>query len=443
MSFKIDVQTFADLNIFSERKDDNSIFKYFDKTQTYKAKDMLMDFMKNPVNDINELRNRNATIKYILEKPFEYKISSKNLDFIEYYINENTTILKNNFIDSLANKIEYILKPRNEYYVISKGIEILKKHLIYLSLVVKSIESTDLPLFLQYFVKEVKGIIEKKNINLVLAYRKKLWFRKISQFDFLFRELELESIKKVLDLTYKLDVFFSISEAAKNSNFSFPEFIIAENPNLNIKELFHPLLDTPISNSIKMGDQSKLCFLTGANMSGKSTFLKSIGLCVYLAHIGFPVPAKSMEITVFNGLLSTINLADSINKGYSHYYSEVKRVKETALLIKEHKKVIVIFDELFRGTNVKDAFDASLLITSAFSKIQNSLFFVSTHITEIAEELEKHKNIFFKYFESGLNGEIPIYNYKLKSGVSKERLGLQIVKNEKILEVLDEITNEI
>jgi len=176
---------------------------------------------------------------------------------------------------------------------------------------------------------------------------------------------------------------------------------------------FHPLIDNPIMNDFEIIDNKNFCFVSGANMSGKSTFLKTVGLCVYLAHIGFPVPAKEMEISMFNGPYSTINISDNIEKGYSHYYSEIKRVKEIALMIKEKRKVLVIFDELFRGTNVKDAFDVTLMVSKGFSEINESLFFISIHIVEVGQELEKLESIDFRCFESSMIGEEPIYNYKL------------------------------
>lgn len=174
-------------------------------------------------------------------------------------------------------------------------------------------------------------------------------------------------------------------------------------------------------------------------MAGKSTFLKSLGLAIYISHLGFPVPAKKMKTSVYNGIITTINLSDNINKGYSHFYSEVRRVKEVAIKLKDKNRLFVIFDELFRGTNVKDAFDASLLIIESFAKINESTFFISTHITEIAERLEKFSNIDYKYFNSELIDDKPVYKYELKEGVSHERLGMHIVRNEKIIEILDSI----
>jgi DNA mismatch repair ATPase MutS len=141
-------------------------------------------------------------------------------------------------------------------------------------------------------------------------------------------------------------------------------------------------------------------------------------------------------------MISTINLPDSIEKGYSHFYSEVRRVKYTAQQIKERKKIIVIFDELFRGTNVKEAYEASLMIISAFAKIRSSLFLISTHIVEVSEKLSEHKNILFKCFQSKLNGETPVYNYQITAGISADRMGLRILKNENIIEILDQAIDD-
>lgn len=177
-------------------------------------------------------------------------------------------------------------------------------------------------------------------------------------------------------------------------------------------------------------------------MAGKSTFLKAVGLTIYLAHLGFPVPAKRMTTTIYNGIVTTINLSDDRNLGYSHFYSEVNRIKETLLKIKNKKRLFVIFDELFRGTNVKDAFDGSLLIIKSFANIPESTFFISTHITEVAEKVRDIDTIQFNFFDSKLVANKPVYNYKLEKGISHERMGMYILKSERIIELLDSMTSK-
>jgi DNA mismatch repair protein MutS len=174
-------------------------------------------------------------------------------------------------------------------------------------------------------------------------------------------------------------------------------------------------------------------------MAGKSTFLKATGISVFLSQIGFPVPAAYMETSVFDGLITTINLADNIQHGNSHFYTEVSRVKHVANKMTESQNMLVIFDELFRGTNVKDAFDASLAIVSAFSKLRNSFFIISTHIVEVANELAAIENISFKFMETTFDNEMPQYSYKLQNGITEERLGMWIVKNEGIVEIIERI----
>ena len=225
----------------------------------------------------------------------------------------------------------------------------------------------------------------------------------------------------------------------KNEGFSLPEYDSETQTVFDVVDGFHPFLSSPVKNSFSFNQESNLCFVTGPNMSGKSTFLKTMGLMIYLSHVGFPVPAKSLKTSILNGLFTTINLTDNMNLGYSHFYSEVKRVKDLALKIKPGGRFLIIFDELFRGTNVKDAYDASLMIIAALAKIRNNIFFISTHILEIAETIENKDTIMFRCFGSELINQQPIYDFKLKEGISEERIGLLIIKNEGILHILDEI----
>ena len=103
---------------------------------------------------------------------------------------------------------------------------------------------------------------------------------------------------------------------------------------------------------------------------------------------------------------------------------------------------MVIFDELFRGTNVKDAYDATLLVSQGFTKAKRSLFFISSHIIEIGQPLKENASVDFKCLESELIEGQAVYNYRLKEGLSSERLGLTILANEKVLEIMDSLGSD-
>lgn len=165
--------------------------------------------------------------------------------------------------------------------------------------------------------------------------------------------------------------------------------------------------------------------------------MKTFGVCIFLAHMGFPIPAESMEFSVQNGMYTTINLPDNLNMGYSHFYAEVLRVKKVAESVSRSQNLIVVFDELFRGTNVKDAYDATVAVTEAFAANRNCTFIISTHIIEAGETLRGLcDNINFAYLPTIMQGSMPVYTYKLASGITNDRHGMMIINNERIIEII-------
>ncbi len=433
MNFTIDNQTLKDLNIFDESS--NSVFNMFKSTRTIGARERLREMMLKPSADIKELTLRKDAIKFFYDRKIILDIRNEELDLIEFYLKSDKRKSKSNLIDAVA---DYLTRnSSNDFYIIKTGLKYLIKLAKYISGFIKDNTSEETPEYLTVLFEKMTSIIEDgllKEAKLADEYN--LQFLKINKFDQAFRGKEKKNIHMFLQFVYELDVFEGIASVAAKKGLSFPVYDESNCLQFNLEGLFHPGISNPVKNNVVFDGNQNIVFLTGSNMAGKSSLLKSIGLTVYLAHIGFPVPADAMKTTIFNGLISTINLPDDINNGLSHYYSEVKRVKEVSQKLLEKDKMFVIFDELFRGTNVKDAFDASLLIISELSFIKNSAFFISTHIVELAEELKIYENISFSCLDTFFKDGNPVFTYKLTNGVSKERLGMFIVLNEGIVEVI-------
>lgn len=177
-------------------------------------------------------------------------------------------------------------------------------------------------------------------------------------------------------------------------------------------------------------------------MAGKTTFLKSIGICVYLAHLGMAVPAEKLSLPLFDAICSSLSVLDNIEKGHSYYYTEVSRVKVVAQNLHDGKHLFVLFDELFKGTNIKDAFDGSSLVIRGFLRFPESSFLVSSHLVELKERLDKElssnenqtggNTIQYVYFESSVIDGKPQFSYRLRPGASDQRLGLLILRSEGI-----------
>jgi DNA mismatch repair protein MutS len=164
-----------------------------------------------------------------------------------------------------------------------------------------------------------------------------------------------EQLHRLCEIIYQLDLGISVGKIARQRDFSYARALPKNEPVLQLAGLRHPGIDRAVGNTLTMNKDSNMIFLTGANMAGKSTLMKSFGIAVYLAHMGFPVAAKEMVFSIRDGLYTSINVPDDLNQGHSHFYAEALRVKEAAMAISAGKQLVVIFDELFKGTNVKDA----------------------------------------------------------------------------------------
>jgi DNA mismatch repair protein MutS len=437
MNLDVDRQTLNDLAIFQNGNYHQSVFSLFCDTKTIGGKEALEDIFNKPLINPVEIKQRVEVFKYIEQLNIKISLDKNNYDFVEFYLKKHYHSKPFSVITGFIEKIIYAFNNNNDYYIIRRGIEstlsILDSLIKYADALngdlpkkIQEFRSTILNTFQQEEFVWLKQLIKKPNRSAI----------DMAKADNFFRQLAYERMNILLNVAYQLDVYQSVSLSGKALGFTFP--VINENnaTGLIIKGLFHPFIANPKGNDIEFSPDKNVCFITGTNMAGKSSLLKSIGIAVYLSQLGFPVPAKYMETSVFKGLITTINLADDIEQGHSHFYKEVLRVKQVAEKLNQSKDIFIIFDELFRGTNVKDAYDASLAIIAAFAKVKACFFVVSTHIVEVAHELSSNENINFRYMETIFEDANPVNSYKLKQGITEERLGMWIVKNERILEII-------
>jgi DNA mismatch repair ATPase MutS len=244
---------------------------------------------------------------------------------------------------------------------------------------------------------------------------------------------------QLIDIYCQIDAYYSLAKATLTYGFQFPDFVPGSQPYFNAKHLFHPLLKNPTPYNLVMQPDSNFLFLTGANMAGKSTFIKAVGIGVYLAHAGMAVPAEAMRLSLFDGLLSNIQVADNIVRGESYFFNEVQRIKNTLTRISDGRKWLVLIDELFKGTNVEDAMRCSTAVIKGLLKIKNSLCILSTHLYEIGPELTPYPNIAFRYFETKVTESQLQFSYQLQEGISNDRLGYLILQREGVVDMIDRL----
>jgi DNA mismatch repair protein MutS len=301
MNFDIDRQTLNDLSIFNSPNHQNSIFNLFDTTKTIGGKEKLEKIFKNPLDDPAAIKNRIDTISYFQNNNLNINVDKQTCDFVEFYLQQHYE--RKSFIKTIGfyERIIYAFNSNNNYYVIQQGVENTLRVLDVLlefsandfdesAGSLNDLKATILEAFDDADFIFVKQLITKNEISAIDQARA----------DAIFRHSAIDKIKILLDVIYQLDVYTTVSATAAKKGFTFPVIKISDTPAVVINGLFHPFITDPVCNNVDFNCDKNLCFVTGTNMAGKSTFLKAVGVSIYLSQLGFPVPAAYMETTTFN-----------------------------------------------------------------------------------------------------------------------------------------------
>lgn len=212
-----------------------------------------------------------------------------------------------------------------------------------------------------------------------------------------------------------------------NPDWAMPE--INDSPALEVKavQAGHPLITIGrVANDFEMGVGRKVILVTGSNMSGKSTFLRTIGLNLVLAYSGAPVCAQSFSCSVMN-VYTCMRISDNLEKNISGFYAELIRIKMIVEAVKTKGRVFYLLDEIFKGTNSYDRHHAAKVLIAKLAD-SNCIGLVSTHDLEL-EALEretKGKVVNYHFQEHYEQGRI-MFDYQLRPGVSKTRNAIYLI----------------
>lgn len=437
----VDRQTLAELEIYNDNSSSLNIFDILDRTVTTGGKDNLKILFQNPFSAQSEIVAMQDVLKMLSKDIERWQIpfTKKMMDTVEvYYFSKSETVISENSVGRFLEGHFYSFKYKDFKDTAING---TKSTLLFLKEMKKYFNRFDenqLPALLQQAYSTVQQIMGDKDIQSACSVEnvESMGFNDSITIDQWFRNKHKLKITTLIDIAYRFDVYLSMAKAVNELNLTFPEVIDSEKPILELEGLYHLFLKKPISNDLVFENGKHFLFLTGPNMAGKTTFLKSLGISIYLAQLGMGVPAKRMKISPFKALFSSLNTTDNLSIGYSYFYSEVMRVRKAAETLQKEKKAFMIFDELFKGTNIKDAFDGSMLVINGLLKWDSGMFILASHLTELSKKIDDRPSVFFRYFDSSVDNGKPVFSYKICDGKSDERLGLIILQNEKIEELL-------
>ena len=340
------------------------IMLLFNGSLLYKIKPMIEEVYQETSKSINTLRAYEAMIRRIEDSEFDCQVLSG---------------LRNSFVDRSERASLTIKELKN---ILSR---------------IETRENGFYFLLDAYLLLDIIWLLQAERWKSLHSTYVNTWFETIS--------------------TFEMQV--SLGLAAYNQDqYSFPRFVPTKYT-FSCKNLGHPLIPLAerVTNDFNLEDQGMVVVLTGSNMSGKSTFLRTIGVNIVLARLGAPVCATDMELGNFN-LFTSMRTTDSLEQHVSSFYAELERIRQLIQMIEKGTPTLFLLDELLKGTNSVDRNAGSTALIKQLGK-GPSFGLISTHDLALGKLSEEFENIVNYSFNSELKNGKLLFDYKLRAGLSQ------------------------
>lgn len=250
------------------------------------------------------------------------------------------------------------------------------------------------------------------------AYRFELWKKQHSS-----------ALLEAFEILHEWEVLVSIAcYDFANNTYTVPK--VSENVILDVTQLGHPLLkkNKSVNNDFKINKGEQIFIVTGANMAGKSTFLRAVGANLILAMIGARVRAERFIFKPIQ-VYTCMRITDSIDEGESYFHAELLRLQNVVKMLETGQEIFVILDELLKGTNSKDKLQGSELFLEKLIQYKTAFGMIATHdldLTNMAIQYpDKIKNICFEII---IKDDKMTFDYKLRPGVTQNMNALFLMK---------------
>ncbi|MBZ0097569.1 MAG: hypothetical protein K8F30_00715 [Taibaiella sp.] len=381
---------------------------------------------------LKTVQDRQDAIRYICGKGegLQLVITDNEVYYMQHYLSSNYSVDETRTKLMLAVK-SYVklVAAKSDYLYILSGIKQTLQIIGHIRSVYEQLWGSNVPELLKELLRgtgERLAKLQVSHANTVLNGEPNPVM--LYTTDRLLRLQRQQELADLLELYYRLEALCSLARAHREMRLVFPK----TGGVLDVRGLYHPLVANCAGNDLALNGEHVL-LVTGPNMAGKSTFLKSIGIMFVLAYAGMGVPAEAAVIPFFKHIVTSINTEDDTAQGYSYFYAEVKKVKDIATLLRTNDTTLVIADELFKGTNVKDAGDCTETVIKGMLKQKNALVILATHLTETVGLFGKEPGCKLLCFDGAMRGNNEIdFDYRVRQGISTTRLGKHIMQREGI-----------
>ena len=432
--------TLRDLSVFSAEAG-GGIFGLIDHVSTQMGRDYLHNIIQYPPNTFEQLQAQQDTIKFW----------TQHLDLWPAVISNGTLVMLEKFFESADNVTAppsgltrvmgaffQKLLNRNEYFFTEFSLSHLSDFLNGCTQLVEILKEEKVPAQLQHELDSIAKDLQHRLVPDLLKLTKETPYAELAGLSYKARREMKNTVYRLMDHFARLDAWQSMGKATVNNKWTFPVLLPALPVAFEASAIYHPLLEQPVSYDINFNDNRNFLLLTGANMSGKTTFMRALGVGALLAHLGMGVPAASMRISFLQGIITNMQVEDDILRGESYFFAEVQRMKHTAQKLVQSAPHLVLMDELFKGTNVHDAYECTKAVVEGLLQRPHHLMILSTHLYEVAQHFSERKEILFAYFVTHMaeNGDFK-FTYELKPGISNDRIGYRILQKEGVIQLLN------
>jgi len=478
-----------DLDLFGA----NSLFAFINRTSTAIGKQALAQWFKSPMNDVEQIKEHQQavaalqnTIDFRQEFMAKGRLAEDSLadfDYLQEWVDAPMAFVNSTFwkivrfvlpaititallyyiftynylpllgmgllnFALLGVKSKYVGK---EHIFIGKRQEVLKMYISLLHLqsqqdfeqvtLLQNINKNaaqaqtafqKLLSIIRYFDQRL-NIFVGLGLNLLILYDVQCLFA-LEKWKLNYKDYLQSWLKDVA----QLEILISLSSFSYNNpEFSFPHLKKSEGNYIQAKNIGHPLIPTSerICSDVSLGEgQESIYIVTGSNMAGKSTFLRSVAINLLLAKMGAVVCAEHFEANLMH-IITSMRVQDSISKNTSYFQAELQRMKHIVNTLEEGQPTFVILDEILKGTNSDDKLKGSQLLVHRFLSF-NCIALIATHDLELGKMEDEHpqqiKNL---CFESTIENDELSFDYQLNHGIAQNKNATFLLRKMGIVEV--------
>lgn len=474
----------GDLDIFGK----NSLFQWINTAKTFVGREKLRDLLSEVEGDSNEIKERQeAVLELVSMLSFRQRLTAEGMAKSEKIHNpeeliawgrESRAIYRNKWIivffricpvitillvtaGFIMNRIPYYLpatalliqfglifyKVRDRYrmfsifenynedlrvyYKILKHIEKWKFKSALINTIKDDIRNhTKQEAFKQIdkLSSIVDSISNRRNLYYTIFNTLTLWdFQSIIALEG-WKQESGHFLKGWFDAVGRIEALASLAVIGfENPEWAIPEIYDGKDSALEASALGHPLITgNRVHNDFTVDGKVKVILITGSNMSGKSTLLRTTGINLVLAYAGAPVCAGSFGASIMT-ICTCMRIKDNLEENISSFYAELLRIKKIVSESESGERVFSLLDEIFKGTNSEDRHTGARVLINKLSQT-NSIGLVSTHDLELCDLEQKNDKIvnyhFQEYYEDGRIH----FDYKLRQGPSTTRNALHLMK---------------